>query len=134
MKATLHHLRFECPECDQTIDAEPEMAGTKGKCPHCKARINVPRLCEECGEMMTQAGKKCRSCTALATSAPRISKRALATMLVIGAVLWGLYEYEHDRSEREGIRLRDEAKRKMNAYDLKHGGRDAPVRVQVVND
>lgn len=42
MKATLFNLRFDCPECDQTIEAERELAGTTGKCPHCGTKIILP--------------------------------------------------------------------------------------------
>ena len=35
---------FECPKCRELIDADDELAGRQGKCPHCKAKVPVPAL------------------------------------------------------------------------------------------
>ena len=66
--------------------------------------------CPSCGRQISTAAVVCPQC---GHAFPRITKRTLAILLVIGVVIWGLYEYMDDRSEREGIRLRDEAQRKL---------------------
>src|SRR5262245_56173738 len=34
---------FSCPACEQKLRVKDEMAGQKGKCPHCKQAVVVPR-------------------------------------------------------------------------------------------
>ncbi len=36
-------ITFSCPACDQKLRVKDEMAGQKGKCPHCKQAVVVPR-------------------------------------------------------------------------------------------
>jgi eukaryotic-like serine/threonine-protein kinase len=36
-------ITFSCPVCDQKLRVKDEMVGQKGKCPHCKQAVIVPR-------------------------------------------------------------------------------------------
>ena len=35
-------IQFECPSCGRQLKAPDEMAGRRGKCPHCQGPIQVP--------------------------------------------------------------------------------------------
>ena len=37
-------IRFICVNCYSTIDAEPELIGSKQSCPHCRQPVNVPKV------------------------------------------------------------------------------------------
>ncbi len=68
-------ISFCCNNCGRKIDAKDELAGTRGKCPGCRAVIVVPEKtilvnfnCENCGAKIgapsTRAGRKgtCPKC------------------------------------------------------------------------
>ena len=35
-------MKFDCPACGKTLNVKDEMAGKKGKCPNCGAKVTVP--------------------------------------------------------------------------------------------
>jgi serine/threonine protein kinase len=57
---------FSCPECAKELKVKPELAGKRGKCPHCRASIAVPDSADG-QKAFVGAGKKDEAKT-LATS------------------------------------------------------------------
>jgi len=67
-------INFDCPNCGQNIDAEPEMAGLEFPCPSCEETLTIPGEPLEASEApegeesapaspaVTTLKKKCASC------------------------------------------------------------------------
>jgi len=74
-------IRFNCPGCEQVLEAPPEMAGDAVECPSCGQTMTVPspepapaapaaaapaesasNACPECGAAMPEAAVLCVQC------------------------------------------------------------------------
>jgi len=62
---------FNCPLCNQPVDAEDEYRGESAECPHCGKPITVPSAasaprseipCKFCGESILNSARKCKHC------------------------------------------------------------------------
>lgn len=53
-------IEFTCPNCDQVLEVDKEMAGDTIECPACNVEISVPHPDEESGEEAAE----CPNCAA----------------------------------------------------------------------
>ena len=61
-------INFDCPHCEQNIDADAEMRGMGFPCPTCKGELNVPGQApdaEDGGGGRTTLRKRCHGCGSL---------------------------------------------------------------------
>src|SRR5215469_16837318 len=35
-------IKFTCPACGRPLNVKPELAGKRGRCPNCQAKIDIP--------------------------------------------------------------------------------------------
>jgi len=60
-------IEFNCPNCNQTLEASEDMAGEVIECPACNEQIAVPggeeaNPCPNCGEPMDPGAVLCVQC------------------------------------------------------------------------
>lgn len=73
------NFTFNCPQCNQTLEAQDEWRGQETQCPSCSAMIKIPtivqcrpikpqllapdeRKCPKCGEIIKKEAVFCRWC------------------------------------------------------------------------
>ena len=74
-------ISFRCPHCNGALKVKEELAGKRGKCPHCGQSMTVPRrsqpgvTCPVCGRALPSDGSSCPHCGGGKAAASRKKKK-----------------------------------------------------------
>ena len=62
-------MKFHCPSCSQSLEADKELYGQDINCPSCHRKITIPHFdgrnrkeCPYCSEIVLSDAKKCKHC------------------------------------------------------------------------
>lgn len=80
-------MKFTCSSCNQTLEADQDMAGTYVECPACKKRLRIPEI-----EQQTGKTNQISWVPALVFQSIQVVSVVLLTLLLLGNAFEGEFE------------------------------------------
>lgn len=79
-------IRFSCPACGRSLNVKAELAGKRGRCPHCQGKIVIPSDDGSAGESVTadtvnESPRRARSESASSDTAAYIRPEDMPTVV-----------------------------------------------------